>query len=120
LIRTYGRIGHVLEQVVRAAGWNRLALSRAAITDVNLSELEKRLARDHDCVVLVNPNSPTAGSTLFPPGGWKGFCGRRAHTTKFWIDETYIDYAGPAQFAGTIRRPFRKRRDLQIMSKVYA
>ena len=57
--------------------------------------LRARLERGYDLVVLVNPNSPTGRHV-----------GRHAleevlrgapSRTRFWIDETYIEYAGLGQ-----------------------
>jgi histidinol-phosphate/aromatic aminotransferase/cobyric acid decarboxylase-like protein/GNAT superfamily N-acetyltransferase len=114
---TYGEYGHVLEQVVRCRV-DRMALSRAADYDVNLADLEERLALEYDCVVLVNPNSPTGRHITRP--ALEEVLRRAPRATKFWIDETYVDYTGPNQ---SLERFAARSENVVVcksMSKVYA
>jgi histidinol-phosphate/aromatic aminotransferase/cobyric acid decarboxylase-like protein len=114
---TYGEYGHVLEQVVRCRV-DRLPLSRAADYDVNLADLEKRLAEEYDLVVLVNPNSPTGRHIAKP--ALEGILRRAPRATKFWIDETYIDYTGPGQSLEQFAARSENSVVCKSMSKVYA
>ena len=87
----YGEYAHVLEKVI-GARVDRLSLSRTQSYDLNLADLCTRIRTGYDWVVVVNPNSPTGRHTsrqhlesaLFEVPG-----------TRWWIDETYVDYAGP-------------------------
>jgi histidinol-phosphate/aromatic aminotransferase/cobyric acid decarboxylase-like protein/N-acyl-L-homoserine lactone synthetase len=112
----YGEYAHVLERVI-GARVDRLPLSRARHYDVPLAELRERSRRGYDWVVLVNPNSPT---------------GRHVERTDFmhviadasgprwWIDETYIDYAGPDQSLEAYAAASTHVVICKSMSKAYA
>ena len=50
----------------------------------------------------------------------EGILRRAPHTTKFWIDETYIDYAGPAQSLEQFAARSENVVICKSMSKVYA
>lgn len=114
---TYGEYAHVLEQII-GCQVDRLALSRRDGYRLDPSELESCFENGYDLIVLVNPNSPTgrhvSREELEPVL-------RRASTrTCIWIDETYIEYAGPDQSL----EPFAAKSENIIvcksMSKVYA
>lgn len=114
---TYGEYAHVLERIIRCRV-DRLALDSAANYALSPDRLAEAIARGYDLVVLVNPNSPTGQHVrrekLLPVL-------ENAHRlTRIWIDETYVEYAGPDQsFEG-----FAARSENIIvcksMSKVYA
>jgi histidinol-phosphate/aromatic aminotransferase/cobyric acid decarboxylase-like protein len=114
---TYGEYGHVLEHVVRCRV-DRLTLSRAADYDCDPADFEERLAAEYDLVILVNPNSPT-GRHLSRPV-LEGILRRAPRVTKFWIDETYIDYTGPDQSLERFAVHSENVVVCKSMSKVYA
>lgn len=88
----YGEYAHVLEQVI-GARVDRFALHRESNFDVPIDALRRAIAGGYDWVVLVNPNSPTGrhtdGRALMSLAA-SAPCG-----TRFWIDETYVDYVDP-------------------------
>lgn len=112
----YGEYAHVLEKVI-GCSVERFALSREDGYRVNTARLERLLAESFDLVVLVNPNSPTGvhlpRETLEP-------LLRHAAARRVWVDETYVDYAGPAE---TLERFAAASENVVVcksMSKVYA
>ncbi len=89
---TYGEYAHVLEHVIGCTV-DRLTLDRAHAYEVNLAALEAALADAYDFVILVNPNSPTGRH--IPRAAFEAVLRRAPQSTRFWIDETYVEYAGP-------------------------
>jgi histidinol-phosphate/aromatic aminotransferase/cobyric acid decarboxylase-like protein len=113
----YGEYAHVLEQVVGCTV-DRFALSRSRNYAVNLKELARRLRGGYDWIVLVNPNSPTGQ-----------YVGREAletlladspRPTRFWIDETYVEYAGNSRSLERFAAASKNVVICKSMSKVYA
>jgi len=88
----YGEYAHVLDKVI-GARIDRWRLSRAVNYDIDGPSLAAKLATGYDWVVLVNPNSPT-GRHL-PRRILERILTDAPATTRFWIDETYVDYVGP-------------------------
>ncbi len=82
----------MLDKVI-GARIDRWRLSRALNYDIDGPSLAAKLATDYDWVVLVNPNSPT-GRHL-PRRILERILTGAPATTRFWIDETYVDYVGP-------------------------
>jgi len=90
----YGEYAHVLEQVI-GCRVDRFSLHREESYKVDLTKLTDYLQLKYDWVILVNPNSPT-GQHLSKEALWNTI--RAApKTTRFWIDETYIDFVDPLQ-----------------------
>jgi len=90
----YGEYAHVLEQVI-GCHTDRFSLVRENGYRLDLTQLAERLRMGYDWVILVNPNSPT-GQHVPGQDLWRVI--RNApKTTRFWIDETYIDYVDPLQ-----------------------
>ena len=88
---TYGEYAHVLEKVI-GCKVERFPLERNDDYAVNLERLMKWVASGPDLVVLVNPNSPTGrGLTAMEV---EALLKAAPPRTRFWIDETYIDYTG--------------------------
>jgi histidinol-phosphate/aromatic aminotransferase/cobyric acid decarboxylase-like protein len=113
----YGEYAHVLEQVLRCT-LTRLPLLRTEGYVLDPARLLAALAVSHDLIVLVNPNNPTGRhvrrDTLaemlrqVPP------------TSRVWIDEAYVDYAGLDQ---SLERMAARSRNVVVcksMSKGYA
>ena len=113
----YGEYAHVLERVV-GCRVDRLVLRRENDYDVSDGELAAALARGYDLVVVVNPNSPTGRHlsrarliellSHVPP------------KTRVWIDETYVEYAGPGASLETFACTRPNVYVCKSMSKAYA
>ena len=114
---TYGEYGHVMEDVVGCCV-DRLPLERAGQYRLEPDRLELSLAGEYDLVVLVNPNSPTGQHV--PREALEKVLRQAPPSTRVWVDETYVDYAGPNQSL----EPFAAQSENVIvcksMSKTYA
>jgi len=114
---TYGEYRHVLEAVIGCTV-DGLVLPRAQSYEVDLARLRAALADNYDLVVLVNPNSPTGRH--IPRALLEELLRTAPSHTRIWVDETYVDYAGP----GESLEPFAASSDNVIvcksMSKIYA
>jgi histidinol-phosphate/aromatic aminotransferase/cobyric acid decarboxylase-like protein len=114
---TYGEYAHVLEQVIRCRV-ERFPLAREDHYQVNLERLEKYFERAFDLVILVNPNSPTGRHT--PRAELASMLRRMPSRMRVWVDETYVEYAGPGE---SLERFAVSRGNVVVcksMSKVYA
>jgi len=114
---TYGEYVHILENVIGCTV-DRLVLSRSSSYVVDLEELAALTQLDYDLIVLVNPNSPT-GQHI------PGVCLERVlagvpKRTRVWVDETYVEYAGPAQSLEAFAARTENVIVCKSMSKVYA
>lgn len=114
---TYGEYPHVLERVIGCTV-DRLGLRREQHYDVDLARLEEALARNYDLVILVNPNSPTGRQ--IPPRALQSALQRAPAQTRIWLDETYVDYAGPGQSLEAFACRSEGTVVCKSMSKVYA
>jgi histidinol-phosphate/aromatic aminotransferase/cobyric acid decarboxylase-like protein len=114
---TYGEYAHVLERVVGCTV-ERLTLDPARWYRLDPEALAARIATGVDWVVLVNPNSPTG--TWLAPDAVRALRRRAPAGTRFWIDETYVDYVDPA----ATLEPFAAARPdvvvVKSLSKAYA
>lgn len=113
----YGEYAHVLERVV-GCRVDRLTLSRATNYSVDCEQLASALMRGYDWVVLVNPNSPTGQHV--PRHHLEVLIENAPSTTRFWIDETYVEYAGPSQSLEQFAAASTNVVICKSMSKVYA
>jgi histidinol-phosphate/aromatic aminotransferase/cobyric acid decarboxylase-like protein/GNAT superfamily N-acetyltransferase len=114
---TYGEYAHVLERVI-GCRVDRFTLERESNYEVDLDAFEERVTTGYDIVVLVNPNSPT-GRHIDRPA-LQRMLARIPVQTRVWVDETYIEYAGPGQ---SLERFAAKSENVIVcksMSKVYA
>jgi len=107
---TYGEYAHVLERVI-GCRVERLALERAEHYRLDPARLQAGLAGEYDLAVLVNPNSPT-GRHL-PRAEMEQVLRASPPATRIWVDETYVDYAGPDQSL----EPFAARSENVIVCK---
>ena len=114
---TYGEYAHVLEKVI-GCRVDRLVLSRFEDYRVDLGELEEKLHRRYDLVVLVNPNSPTGQH--IPRAELESLLRNTPPATRVWLDETYIEYAGQNQSLERIAARSENIVICKSMSKVYA
>jgi histidinol-phosphate/aromatic aminotransferase/cobyric acid decarboxylase-like protein len=90
---TYGEYAHVAGQVV-GASLERFELSPRDGFALDLDALARRV-RDgrFDLVVVVNPNNPTGG--VVPREPLERFLAGLPRRTIAWVDEAYVEYAGP-------------------------
>lgn len=114
---TYGEYPHVVEGVIGCRA-ERLALLRDENYRLDPVRLAARLAENFDLVVLVNPNSPTGQHVSreelirvlrYAPAA-----------TRIWVDETYVEYAGPDQSLEPFAASSENVIVCKSMSKVYA
>ena len=113
----YGEYAHLLERVVQCRV-DRLPLVRARSYAVLPEELGAALETGYDCVVLVNPNSPT-GQHL-PRKALETLLAVAPRATRFWIDETYLEYVGATESLEQFAAASRNVIVCKSMSKVYA
>jgi histidinol-phosphate/aromatic aminotransferase/cobyric acid decarboxylase-like protein/GNAT superfamily N-acetyltransferase len=114
---TYGEYSHVLEKVIGCTV-DRLTLDRATGYEVNLAKLQAALALDYDLVALVNPNSPTGRHV--PREKLEAVLRTAPWPTRIWVDETYVEYAGPDQSLERFAAASENVIVAKSMSKVYA
>lgn len=114
---TYGEYAHVLEKVIGCTV-DRFPLLPDEDYEVNLERLEVALADRYDLVVLVNPNSPTGRHVSRE--ALTGLLRRAPAGTRFWVDETYVEYAGPGQSLEDFAACSENVIVCKSMSKVYA
>jgi histidinol-phosphate/aromatic aminotransferase/cobyric acid decarboxylase-like protein len=113
----YAEYAHVLERVI-GARVDRLRLSRANGYQVEPEGLADCLSREYDWVVTVNPNSPT-GRHL-PRHQFERIIAHAPETTRFWIDETYVDFVGQDQSLEAYAAGSTNVLVVKSMSKAYA
>ena len=113
----YAEYAHVLERVI-GANVDRLMLSRADDYQLDPRQRANALARGYDWVVLVNPNSPTGRHLLRQQ--LEQLMSEAPKTTRFWIDETYVDYAGEGQSLEAYAAASTTVVVVKSMSKAYA
>jgi len=114
---TYGEYAHVLEHVV-GCQVDRLPLRREQRYRVDAAELELVLRRGYDLVILVNPNSPTGQHV--PAKALAEILDRAPARTRIWIDETYVEYAGPSESLERVAAASEQLVVCKSMSKMYA
>jgi histidinol-phosphate/aromatic aminotransferase/cobyric acid decarboxylase-like protein len=114
---TYGEYAHVLEKIIGCRP-ERLSLSRAEGYVLCPDRLRAALREGYDWVILVNPNSPTGRHV--PRDALAEALREAPAGTRVWVDETYVEYAGPGQ---SLERAAARGRNVVVcksMSKVYA
>jgi len=114
---TYGEYAHILERVI-GCRVDRLTLDRRSSFQLSLPRLLGRIDRGYDLVVLVNPNSPTG--QLIPGRALQEVLRCAPRTTRIWIDETYIDYAGVIESLERFATTTSNLVVCKSMSKAYA
>lgn len=114
---TYGEYVHVLERVIGCTV-DRLRLNRSEGFAVNLDRLAVALRDRYDLVVLVNPNSPTGRHVSRMD--MERLLRAAPPTTRIWIDETYVEYAGEGESLEAFAAASPNVIVCKSMSKVYA
>jgi histidinol-phosphate/aromatic aminotransferase/cobyric acid decarboxylase-like protein len=97
---------------------DRLVLDGGEDYALNLERLEEALRRRYDMAVLVNPNSPTGRHA--PADAMREVLRRAPVETRVWVDETYVEYAGPGQSLESLAATSEHVIVCKSMSKVYA
>jgi histidinol-phosphate/aromatic aminotransferase/cobyric acid decarboxylase-like protein len=120
---SYGEYAHVAEQVVGSTV-ERFELAVRDRFALDLDALSRRVeavganGRTFDLVVLVHPNNPTG--TVLQPGALDRFLDRVPESTIAWIDEAYVDYAGPELTVEAKAAASRNVVVCKTLSKAYA
>jgi histidinol-phosphate/aromatic aminotransferase/cobyric acid decarboxylase-like protein len=114
---TYGEYGHALEQVIGATV-DRLPLSREDNYDVDLNRLRHALRDNYDLVVVVNPNNPTGRNISCR--ALEAVLRDAPSRTRVWVDETYVEYAGPDESLERFAVQTENLIVCKSMSKTYA
>lgn len=114
---TYGEYAHVFRHVI-GCRVDRLRLRRPELYDIDADRLAATLRDRYDLVVLVNPNSPTGRH--MPRSRLERLIRAAPSSTRFWIDETYIDYVGEEQSLESFAADDDRVMVCKSMSKVYA
>ncbi|NIR50121.1 aminotransferase class I/II-fold pyridoxal phosphate-dependent enzyme [candidate division KSB1 bacterium] len=114
---TYGEYAFVAEQVI-GCNVDRLRLHRGDDYGLDLGELETKFKNDYDLIVLVNPNNPTGQH--IPHANLEALLQAAPVTTRIWVDETYVEYAGPNQSLEQFAADSENVVVCKSMSKAYA
>ena len=115
---SYGEYAHVTERIVRCRV-DRFPLSLADGYELHPAALAAQLAiAAYDLVVIVNPNSPTGRHV--GRRSLQDFLSFVPAQTRVWIDETYVDYAGPCESLEAFAAQSQNVIVCKSMSKVYA
>ena len=114
---TYGEYSHVLEKVIGCVV-DRLPLEPARDYAVDVGLFESALDDEYDLVVVVNPNSPTGQHVL--RDNLERILRKAPAKTRIWLDETYVEYAGPEQSLEQFAAASENVTVCKSMSKVYA
>jgi histidinol-phosphate/aromatic aminotransferase/cobyric acid decarboxylase-like protein len=113
----YGEYAYVLEQILRCRV-TRLPLARSEEYVLDPARLLDVLAVPHDLVVLVNPNNPTGRHV--PRAALAEVLRQIPKSSRVWIDEAYVDYAGLDQSLEGLAARSRHVVVCKSMSKGYA
>ncbi len=112
----YGEYVHVLQKVV-GCRVERFRLLREDGYVFDPLRFAKTLATGFDLVAWVNPNSPTGRHVV--PGEVQDIIRQCPPSTRFWIDETYVEYAGKGQSLEAFAASSNNVVVVKSMSKVY-
>ncbi len=114
---TYGEYSFVLEKII-GCHVDRIMLDKDNQYDVDLGVLSMKLRNSYDLVVIVNPNSPTG--RYIPRVELENTINNASEKTRFWIDETYIDYVCPEESLEQFAIRSQNVVVCKSMSKAYA
>jgi histidinol-phosphate/aromatic aminotransferase/cobyric acid decarboxylase-like protein/ribosomal protein S18 acetylase RimI-like enzyme len=113
----YGEYAHILEHVI-GCRVDRLVLNPADGFSLATGELHHRLTSGYDLVVIVNPNNPTGRHV--PRRDLESVLAAAPPRTRIWIDEAYVEYAGPDQSLERFAAASPNTFVCKSLSKVYA
>jgi histidinol-phosphate/aromatic aminotransferase/cobyric acid decarboxylase-like protein/GNAT superfamily N-acetyltransferase len=113
----YGEYAHVLERVIgcRVERWT---LERAEGYRLDTGRLARKLDEGFDLFVWVNPNNPT-GLHVAREEVEEVLRSVPSHT-RVWVDEAYLEYAGPGQSLESFAAGSRHTVVCKSLSKAYA
>ena len=114
---TYGEYGHVLDKVIGCTV-ERFKLQRNEGYRLDTERLAEKLKEGFDMLVWVNPNSPTGRHVSRPEAEF--VLKQCPSSTRIWIDETYVEYAGRVQSLETFAARSTNAVVCKSMSKVYS
>jgi histidinol-phosphate/aromatic aminotransferase/cobyric acid decarboxylase-like protein len=115
---TYGEYAHILQHLV-GCRIDRLELPASDGFRLDPNDLAVRLELERfDLAVIVNPNSPTGRHV--PRKDLQRVIANAPQHTRFWIDETYVDYAGADQSLERFAARSHNVIVCKSLSKVYA
>lgn len=114
---TYGEYAHVCERVI-GCRVDRFQLDRVDDFELDLDRWESCFDRDFDLIVLVNPNNPTGRHV--PRERLEDLLRRLPSGSRCWVDEAYVDYAGPDQSMERFAASTPNVIVCKSLSKVYA
>jgi histidinol-phosphate/aromatic aminotransferase/cobyric acid decarboxylase-like protein len=114
---TYGEYAHVVERVA-GCRVERLPVRRAHGWRIDPDELRAAVQTGYDLVVLVNPNNPT-GRHL-DADILRQVLADAPAGTRIWVDEAYVDYAGPGQSLESYAATSANVIVCKSLSKMYA
>jgi histidinol-phosphate/aromatic aminotransferase/cobyric acid decarboxylase-like protein len=85
---------------------------------LNVARLVERIrSARYDLVILVDPNSPTGRHV--PRGALEQAIAEVSRTTRVWVDETYVEYAGADESLERFASTHENVVVCKSMSKVY-
>jgi histidinol-phosphate/aromatic aminotransferase/cobyric acid decarboxylase-like protein/N-acyl-L-homoserine lactone synthetase len=114
---TYGEYIHVLERVI-GCQVNRLYLERSQDYRLAADRLARHLDEDYAMVILVNPNNPTGQHVA--RAELEAALRKAPPTTRIWVDETYVEYAGLDESLETFAARSENVIVCKSMSKTFA
>lgn len=114
---TYGEYTHVLENIIQCQV-ERLVLDRHDGYQLNLETLTLKLSEEFDLFVWVNPNSPTG--LHVEKADVEAVLQKSTKCKRVWIDETYVEYVGPAHSLESFAAISENVIVCKSLSKVYA
>ena len=114
---TYGEYAHVIQKLIRCRV-ERFPLDRNSGYRVDTDRLVRRLSEGTDLFIWVNPNNPT-GLHVSKKDVEK-VLGQLPASTRIWIDETYVEYAGRDQSLESFTAHSKNVVVCKSLSKVYA
>ncbi|MFM8979699.1 MAG: pyridoxal phosphate-dependent aminotransferase [Planctomycetia bacterium] len=115
---SYGEYEHLLGRVL-GAQVQHLALRREEGWRLDPARLGRALAEQQpDLLVLVNPSSPTG--LHVEAGALRALFASLPARTRVWVDETYVDFAGPGASLEPLAAQHPRVAVSKSMSKAYA
>lgn len=114
---SYGEYSHILNTVIKC-NVDKFVLEENTNFCIDTEKLSEKLKNNYDLVVLINPNNPTGN--LFNKNAISEIIEKTNRNTLFWIDETYIDYAGNENSMEQFTKLFPNLIICKSLSKVFA
>ncbi|AWT42438.1 MULTISPECIES: histidinol-phosphate aminotransferase family protein [Streptomyces] len=114
----YGEYAHVTERVI-GCRVDRFRLRRAEGWRIDPARLSAAVADGrYDLVVVVNPNNPTGRHA--PADALRAVIAGASERTRWWIDEAYLGYVGPAESLADLAAADPRVTVCASLSKMYA